>query len=508
MSRRIAECLLVTFVLTAGCGLVDDNVGDADGRSTDEHSRGGQGGAKADRSEPVPGLIGGEQVDDGDFDATVKLEAGCTAAKVGEHHLLLAAHCVAENSDQSLRSEYQPGSTFGLTGKKVAGEDVDYKTRTTTATTIHPKWKTCLEERFGCGRYAHPEIPPHRPDVAIVETEESLSEPYATIDTTRVADGDPLVIMGYGCEESYHGPRPDPPRLKFARTKAVGKSTLGQHKEAYGNYIATAGESTDEGAATLCPGDSGGPVYRDDGTQRTVVGVNSYYLDDGGLSDMSLHTRLGTETRHDVAAWLREHLPAGAFASSNDSDQPDDSPPNDSSGEGCLIISEYVHGPEATDRALEFYNCGEASLSLDAVRLCHLADAGAGCEDEANLTGTVPAGEVTTACHSTGSETRTAIAEHCDLATPAMTNDGDDRYVVYRDTDGDGAFTRETDRVLDAYGPIESTWDPAFVETDMRRCRLEPYRGREAFDPDALFTYHPPTDLGHFGRPPETDSCD
>ena len=62
--------------------------------------------------------------------------------------------------------------------------------------------------------------------------------------------------------------------------------------------IAAAG-APDAGVASICPGDSGGPVYRDDGTQTKIVGVNSYYdfapSDTQGISFANWHTRLDLE---------------------------------------------------------------------------------------------------------------------------------------------------------------------------------------------------------------------
>ena len=43
------------------------------------------------------------------------------------------------------------------------------------------------------------------------------------------------------------------------------------------DFLLTPGRSLDSAEASLCPGDSGGPVYRDDRRGGTVVGINSYY---------------------------------------------------------------------------------------------------------------------------------------------------------------------------------------------------------------------------------------
>ncbi len=64
-------------------------------------------------------------------------------------------------------------------------------------------------------------------------------------------------------------------------------------------------------AAGLCPGDSGGPLYRKRDGGWAVVGVNSNYTlaleadDSVGLPITNWHTRLDGKSRHDVATWLR-----------------------------------------------------------------------------------------------------------------------------------------------------------------------------------------------------------
>jgi hypothetical protein len=77
-----------------------------------------------------------------------------------------------------------------------------------------------------------------------------------------------------------------------------------------GSYFFTPGKNLVATAASLCPGDSGGPVYRTNRTAETIVGVNAYYSfkppsEDGpGVSVTNWHTRLDSGARNGVATWL------------------------------------------------------------------------------------------------------------------------------------------------------------------------------------------------------------
>jgi hypothetical protein len=146
----------------------------------------------------------------------------------------------------------------------------------------------------GCG-YVKTELP-DPPDVALIRIREETPIPEAIVDLRPISAGEPVVIMGYGCE-SDEDPAP-PGRLKYQTTQAIPSDEFGDLGEV---YFFTAGPEVDPAGAAICPGDSGGPVFRDDGTQQKVIGINSQML---GL-ERNYHTRLDNEARVNVAAWLR-----------------------------------------------------------------------------------------------------------------------------------------------------------------------------------------------------------
>ena len=157
------------------------------------------------------------------------------------------------------------------------------------------------------------------------EAEKVLADvPIAKVDLAAVEPGDKVVIMGYGCEAGLNGPKDySKQRLKLKRTVAlgldsqshegswVGKDLAGERaKRLEKGYLFTPGQRGKTEEASLCPGDSGGPVYRDDGAENRIVGVNAYYSfrpDDGyDVSMTNWHTRLDVGSRFDIGSFLAE----------------------------------------------------------------------------------------------------------------------------------------------------------------------------------------------------------
>ena len=141
-------------------------------------------------------------------------------------------------------------------------------------------------------------------DVAFIVVAENITDiAEAEIDLNKVQVADPLIVGGYGCEDRLGGATPNPRRYKVGETYAVDIDKL---KGARGNYsdinvqrniythnILTAAQKINSSVPSICPGDSGGPVYRAN-DHLAIVGVNSYYSfnDESGISATNWHTRL------------------------------------------------------------------------------------------------------------------------------------------------------------------------------------------------------------------------
>ena len=88
-------------------------------------------------------------------------------------------------------------------------------------------------------------------------------------------------------------------------------------------YIGTPGMTQDSNEASLCPGDSGGPLWRGmTGSVNRVVGVNAYYnfSDNSNISYQNSHTRItgpqyviGDVRWPSVVEFLQQNIPANRF---------------------------------------------------------------------------------------------------------------------------------------------------------------------------------------------------
>lgn len=273
-------------------------------------------------------LIGGTEAREGEFPSTLLVRGNCTVARVGPRHILTAAHCVYDNSSRKIRADFGPGRPLYLTNhiKADSYAAVDSNVfRTVRVKKVH------LADAYD---EEHTSIRPLGaeaiPDVAIMEiTEESETAlegiPIAKVRISPMNVGDRVVMMGYGCEKGLKGPQDyTKQRLKYQRTRLLGIDSQ-DHAGSYvlhrgepfttnleRQYLFTPGAYAQPKEASLCPGDSGGPLYADDGTASTIVGVNAYYsfapananAQGNWTSVTNWHTRLDVESRFDVGSWL------------------------------------------------------------------------------------------------------------------------------------------------------------------------------------------------------------
>jgi hypothetical protein len=275
-------------------------------------------------------LIGGTPATADHFRSTVGIHDDCTAAKVGPRLFLTAAHCVALGRpgrgepvpedfppNDGVRNDYLPGQSL-LMMWGLDSDDDQQGEMTIVRTSIHPSWwecPLCQDPILGSGAA----------DVALIEIAENTPEiPEARVELGSIAVGAAVVKVGWGCEERTNV---DPNTLDLGRYKRADATIIpgsdirhdespitdGQLAQVDGAYLITAGHAQDEDLASLCLGDSGGPLYLPDNSDPRIVGVNSNYTFPptvapslGGVSWTDWHTKTSLDSVQGVGQWLMD----------------------------------------------------------------------------------------------------------------------------------------------------------------------------------------------------------
>jgi hypothetical protein len=174
----------------------------------------------------------------------------------------------------------------------------------------------------------------------------------------------------------------------------------------------------------------------------------------------------------------------------------------------CLYISEVVEG-SANNKAIELYNSCTTPVDLGDFGVCLVSNDKDTCDSDTrdDLSGTLGAMEVYGLCNSQH-DPGTPDDADCDLDSGVTNFNGDDRLFIYRDADGDDAFTDGTDPIVDAFGeravqPGSEIWE----DITYRRCDFSLYDGTTPFDVDTAYTAHPTDDVSDFGVAPMTFTC-
>lgn len=192
-------------------------------------------------------LINGTPVDPRNFPGIVRMVTGgtCTAALIGPATILFAAHCLQGNTNIK----------FQISDRTIAG--ICQNSPGYNVQTHEFDWALCLLSNRISGI------------------------PYETVDVqNRPAIGDRLLLTGYGCTRQG-GPLDGRLRVGFSDVIAQPASLRREPSAIFTHSAIEAGE------AVLCPGDSGGPLFRagaDPTSARKIVGVNSRTTFELGIS--------------------------------------------------------------------------------------------------------------------------------------------------------------------------------------------------------------------------------
>lgn len=258
-------------------------------------------------------IIGGENVKTGTYSASVFMkESECTATKIAERFFVTAAHCVTINGDLAHWSQLTISNKEDIFINREE-EYSEYVPLPIKKIYRHPAW--------GLG-YTR------GPDIAIIEvSEDSPHIPVAVLNTQKVKTGDYVSIVGYGCENSFFEPLPENNRKKKVATSEVAEFESFTDKKSFiqkllknpeerkivdNIYFLSHGKSAQEGSGSICPGDSGGPIFSSESSGGTLIGVNSrglIYDEDTNKSMVipggNIHTRIDDNNRYLVGQWIR-----------------------------------------------------------------------------------------------------------------------------------------------------------------------------------------------------------
>lgn len=234
----------------------------------------------------------------------------CTAVKVAPHTLLTAAHCIFNEGTGHVDADFSPGRSLELMPLPNPVALVPWTPVTIDNAVLNPNFES------SCAVLPCPAevVASVAEDVALIYLrEETPFIPSAVIQYNVVDVNTPVNIMGFGCENGVYGTLLPLYPAGYARLKYHGTYTqpdsifalAGYPGAAFGPFFYTKGKAMDPGEASLCPGDSGGPVYLEDGSRMSVVGVNSSILawDSSFQGVINQHTRLSR-----VKPWLSSSL--------------------------------------------------------------------------------------------------------------------------------------------------------------------------------------------------------
>lgn len=246
-------------------------------------------------------LVNGKLAPPGMF-PSVGAMSGCTATKVGPRHYLLAAHCYMARIGSPRNAIL---FDFGSVSRVIAEHEV----------TLHPSWvETCSKIECSGTEVGTPQDNPRKVDAALVRLAwEEPSVPASPIHLAKLVPGDTVIMAGRGCTQGIGEPGSG---LRYNQSVVVSHAELVHEGSLYGpvadlakdSNVVTPGYAMNPIYPSLCPGDSGGPLFRAVSGQYRLAGIHADYTfrgdyEAGGLSVTNLHTRLDEESFYRVGEW-------------------------------------------------------------------------------------------------------------------------------------------------------------------------------------------------------------
>ncbi len=276
-----------------------------------------------------PHIIGGAEIDNQQWEPFLAIP-NCSGVLITPTVIMTAAHCIHDfaNTGQ-IRQNYRAGSTMAISNGRQRG--VDQVQVTIAASHIHPTWAAACTAQKPCNpQRAGAAVDPAVSDLALIFLRQPVPNIRpAQVDLSPVSPGQPIVVAGYGCEGGINTGRSGV-RKAMATAAVDGAQALAHPGSERASAIpqtlsanfVTPGQP--DGGPSLCPGDSGGPAFRDftaaevERIQRgeplpaKLVGIHADYTFIGSYEQTGAIPKTNIHAKFDspgVRAWLLSLLP-------------------------------------------------------------------------------------------------------------------------------------------------------------------------------------------------------
>ena len=272
-------------------------------------------------------LIYGREAKAGEFDSTIMFQ-GCTGVVISDRLILTAAHCFTLALANPIS---RVGEELSITNAKRLTKDVVEQWIMIKEIHLHPNSAV----KFNGDHIIN--------DLAIIETKEPIENiPAAKISYETLSGNEEVWMTGGGCERDSKLNLTEDRRLKLGKQTLLKPQTLiekfndpkiaarfdpdnlkfyiddlSRYQDTYsfveGEFELTIGSKPSDGeekSAILCPGDSGGPLYRADTKEPTVIGINATrvisYIDDKIV--YQTFSRLDLIAKNSPGTWIKKIL--------------------------------------------------------------------------------------------------------------------------------------------------------------------------------------------------------
>lgn len=237
------------------------------------------------------------------FRGVGKINFSCTITKVGPRQFITAAHCIS-GKEKFLSLSFQDFN--GIVKVK--------------SVHLHPTWiKDCSKFKCTGKEVGGPNMTPGRSDVALFNVKDDTPKiPVVNVRYSALSNDTEVAMVGAGCTRGIEPGGKD--NMRYAITKTISPDALTHEKSLYKNISEVTGQSNwvtpglgvGSKNASLCPGDSGGPLLtKNQDGEWEICGVAADYTFDGPYQDgaitiTNLHTRLDDESLSHIGGWIRE----------------------------------------------------------------------------------------------------------------------------------------------------------------------------------------------------------